>query len=197
MNVRVWLEVELTNKRNELLFRNKQPIRSFLYNWTKALYGLAYGACTTRVVELVDTDGILRKYPSLYSQSYPVFSFRAGAGNTNYGILFGNGTKSVELSDYCLDSKIGHGTSAGQLSYQDTILEHSSASDRSYLIVSRSADNVSGGDITVSEVGLAFNERDADAGSLFFLILRDILDPAMTVANTQTITARYVFEFLL
>ena len=195
--LKAYLAIELYDKNGDLLYKQKQPVRSFLYNWTKALYGLSYEHCRSQAATLKDTGGTDRAYPNLYNEDWDIFYLRPGEGGANRGLLVGNGTTAVTLDDYNLASKIAHGTGAGQLHYYETNTRHYTDSDRSYLEVSRRFYNESGGDITVSEVGLVFSEQDASNVKYFFLILRDLLDPAVTVANYQTLIVKYIFEFLL
>ena len=195
--MRAFLAIELYDKNRDLLFKQKKPVRSFLYNWTKALYGLSYNGCQSQAATLKDTGGTDRAYPNLYNENEYIFCFREFEGYTRYGILVGNGTTSVTLDDYNLASKIAHGTGAGQLYYYEVDTRHYTDSDRSYLEVYRLLVNKSESNVTVSEVGLVFRERDASGAHYFFLILRDLVDPAVTVEPAQTLQVRYIFEFLL
>ena len=195
--MRAYLAIELYDKNRDLLYKQKKPVRSFLYNWTKALYGLSYQTATSKSVKLKDTGGTDRDYPNLYATDSDLFRFRAAEGKTSYGILVGNGTTEVTLDDYNLASLITHGTGAGQLYYYETNTRHYTDTDRSYLEVYRLLLNRSDSNVTVSEVGLGFYERDASGAYYFFLILRDLVDPAVTVEPAQTLQVKYIFEFLL
>ena len=195
--MRAFLAIELYDKNRDLLYKQKKPVRSFLYNWTKALYGLSYGNANSQVAMLKDTGGTDRAYPNLYSTDKPIFKFTSGETDNRYGIVVGSGTTAVTLDDYNLASKIAHGTGAGQLYYYETNTRHYTDSDRSYFEVYRLLLNKSDSNVTVSEVGLAFETRDASGGYYRFLILRDLVDPAVTVEPAQTLQVRYIFEFLL
>lgn len=195
--MKAYLALELYGRGGDLLYERKKPVESFLYNWTKALYGLLYSTCRSRAVTLKDTGGSDRSYPYLWDVGYEIFKFRSGIGDTRYGILVGNGTATVTLDDYKLASLIQHGTSAGRLYYHETKTKHYTNGDRSYLEVSRLLVNDSGSSVTVSEVGLAFHEYNYSYGRVYFLILRDLVDPAITVEPEQLLQVRYVFEFLL
>jgi len=148
-------------------------------------------------VKLKDTGGTDRDYPKLYYRNRAIFKFRAGGGEVRFGIFVGNGTTAVSLDDYKLASKIAHGTGAGQLYYYETNTQHYTDSDRSYLQVYRLLVNKSESNVTVSEVGLGFEEHDVSDTLYYFLILRDLVDPAVTVEPAQTLQVRYIFEFLL
>jgi len=196
-SVRVWLEVRLYSRRGKLIFEHRQPVRSFLANWTKAIYGLSYSYPDASVVKLVDISGSDRYYPDLYNDSYPLFQMTAPEGVSGRGIVFGRGTTSPSINDYKLEDPIPHGTGSGQLYYNPTHTSYEIESDRGRFIVYRTANNQSGGDITVSEIGLVFRYRNNQGYNIDVLILRDVLDTAVVVANAQSVEGRYVMEFLL
>jgi len=195
--MRAFLAIELYDKNRDLLFKQKKPVRSFLYNWTKALYGLSHDGCQSKCVKLKDTGGTDRDYPDIYNAGSSILKFRSPEGETRWGLWVGNGTTSVTLDDYNLASKITHGTGAGQLHYYETNTRHYTDSDRSYLEVYRLLVNKSESNVTVSEVGLVFNEYGEPGQPYNFLILRDLVDPAVTVEPAQTLQVKYIFEFLL
>lgn len=194
--VRGWLEIELRGEDKELIYKHRQPVKSFVANWTKALYGLMYDDCRSKAVTLRDTGGTDRAYPNLSDYYRPIFKVTAPAGNTEYGILFGYGTASKTINDYFLGALITHGTGANQLDYADTGITWEIADDRGILYISRTASNYGSDDVTITEVGLAFYEADVDYYELYFLILADLLDTSVVVSPSLSITARYKFEFL-
>ena len=197
--VRAYLEVKVFEKvrrgYRRVLFRHRQPVRSFVLNWTKAIYGLMYERANSQAVQLVNTSGESVWYPDIYDASSEILKVRAPEGNTYFGILFGSGTTAPTLDDYKLESLIPHGTGSGQLYYHATQLSYEKDTDRARVIVWRTADNNSGGDITISELGLVMIWYPSPAE--YALILRDVLDTAVVVANTQSVEGRYVFEFVL
>jgi len=195
--VRVWLEVRLYSRRGKLIFEHRQPVRSFLANWTKAIYGLALKYANTDAIMLTARDGTDHWFPDLYSEGSPIFRMTAPEGNTERGILFGSGTTSPSINDYELESLISHGTGSGQLYYNASDIAYEIESDRGRFIAYRTATNKSGGDVTVSEIGLAFIYRNSSGNWYKVLVLRDVLDTAVVVAPTQSIEGRYVMEFLL
>lgn len=197
--IRAYLEVKVFEKvrrgYRRVLFRHRQPVRSFVLNWTKVIYGLMYDKASTEAVQIVNTSGESVYYPDLYAEGYPILKVTAGEGVTTFGILFGSGTTSPTLDDYKLESLIPHGTGSGQLYYHATQLSYEKDTDRSRVIIWRTADNNSGGDITISEIGLVFQWYPYPYD--YALILRDVLDTAVVVANTQSVDGRYVLEFVL
>jgi len=196
-SIEAFLETELRGRDGSVKFRQEQPIKSFLLNWTKALYGLSYDKANSKVIHLTDVGGTDVIFPALYSNSYPIFCFRSGEGDTRYGIVVGSGTTGVSLEDYKLASEISHGTGTGQLYYYKTDTSYSTDADRSYLSVHRTFENKSTSNVTVSEVGLKFVIVGSGARYYYFLILRDLLDTAVTMAPLDVYTVRYKFTFLL
>jgi len=99
----------------------------------------------------------------------------APAGNDAYGIQVGTGTTSPTNLDYALESKIAHGTGAGQLQYQAvSVADPTEVAGNVDLVISRVFLNASGAKITVNEVGLV-SYGYAYPSYCYFLIARDLL----------------------
>lgn len=202
-NTKIGLRAYLTvvvRDRDRIIYGKRQRVRSFLSNWVKALYGLMTIRVDQSAVYVVNTGGVSREYPYLCAVSVPVFKVNSGEGDSSFGIKFGSGTTPPTVDDYNLESPIEHGTSSGQLYYYSTSVYYEVLSDRVKLYISRSANNQSGSPITVSEVGVIFNYSYNNAGVCLptkVLILRDLIDPAITLDVGQTISVTYTLEFLL
>jgi len=195
--VKIWLEVKLYSKKGDLVYSHKQPVRSFLANWTKALYGITYSTTNLNIVKVVTRYGGSVGYPSYSGTGYPLFKLTADEGDTRNGIIFGSGTTPPSIDDYDLEAPIPHGTEAGELYYNASGLVYDIKSDRGVIHAYRTASNQSGEDVTVSEIGLAFIWRRSDGNYYPVLVLRDVLDEALVVPHTYTIEGRYIFEFVL
>lgn len=113
----------------------------------------------------------------------------ANAGSTvaTYGIVVGTGTNAVDESDIALQTKIAHGTGAGQLQHGAMSISAPgiSGSDTT-LVMSRAFTNGTGSTITVQEVALYIG--DDSSPSDFFMVLRDLSTQAITAAATKTAT---------
>jgi len=121
------------------------------------------------------TDGVTRtvRHPSY--GSYPFLKLASGAGDDKYGIQVGTGTTTPANLDYCLESKIAHGTGAGQLEYQATsIADPTEVAGNIDWVISRVFRNASGATITVNEIGMVAM-CVADGYYSYFLIARDLL----------------------
>jgi hypothetical protein len=118
-----------------------------------------------------------------------------------YGIVVGSGTATVTPTDYCLASKIPHGTGPGQLDYDTHTVASSYTSSSSYVEISRVFVNRSGGDVVVREVGLIarnyFKDLGAVRNDVKFLIARDVLPSPVRVKNLGSLTVRYRISLTL
>lgn len=120
--------------------------------------------------------------------AYDVIS-DAGIGQDNKGLLLGTGDAFPDFDDIDLDSRINHGSGAGQLLYGATVLgafEIDEPNGEFRFEISRSVENDSGSPITVKEMGL-FGMSDANPAMLD----KGQLSVPVTISNGQTITARW------
>jgi hypothetical protein len=124
--------------------------------------------------------------------------------DSSYGIVVGNGTSSVVINDYKLASQIAHGTGAGQLDYDTHTFTGptvDTANNKAYFSITRSFVNRSGAAITVSECGIMarsyWKDYNAVRQDIKYLIIRDLIDPPIQVANLATLTISYTFEVSL
>ena len=100
----------------------------------------------------------------------------------NRGIRLGTGSTAVALTDYTLDSIIGHGTSAGQLNALETF---AGATDTT-LTGTRAFENLSGGTINIREIGL-MAYRSGNNSTI--MLARDVLPENFPVENNEVVTA--------
>jgi hypothetical protein len=125
-----------------------------------------------------------------------IFDCSGAASDQNMGIMVGIGTTAPTIDDYALETRITHGTGAGQMQYGDVAfgLPTSDAST-SHFTITRDFANASGGLITVSEIGLyvrcsvvnysGYHEDD------YFMIIRDVISGGIDVPDGQTLTVNY------
>jgi len=125
-------------------------------------------------------------------QNQNYFRLHPLAGDVTYGIVFGTGSTTPTALDFNIETLIPNGTGAGQLSYapQGAVQSPQNAGLTTSFILNRSASNNSGSPIIVSEVGIIINESTF---SKKFLIFRDLVSPAVTVQNLETLTAQITF----
>jgi hypothetical protein len=147
---------------------------------------------------------------TIYGEWY-TGSYGAGGGahmatdapdnDDTYGVVVGTGTATVTPTDYCLASKIPHGTGSGQLDYDTHTISSSYTSSSSYVEISRVFVNRSGSDVVVREVGLIawnyFRDNTAVRVDVKYLIARDVLPSPVRVKPLGSLTVRYRISLTL
>lgn len=79
----------------------------------------------------------------------------AAVGDAARGIVVGTGSNAVTIGDYCLQTKISHGTGSGHLYHCACTVTAPTKSGSTYTTeVYRQFINFSGGSITVEEIGI-------------------------------------------
>jgi len=126
---------------------------------------------TNKTVQDTSDTGRTAAGPNNASTSW--IELDAAAANANFGLLVGTGTTTPVIDDYNLETKIAHGTGAGQLSYGSVSLFPTRVVGSNLEVrIHRGFTNGSGGSITIHEIGLAvFNQ-----GVYYFLIAHDLYD---------------------
>ena len=192
MEIGLEIEIEVRDKNGKLIEKLNKKADSFVLNFIKALRGLVYGHMVNLSVTLIDTGGVARPYPRLYSEGRDLISVNAPADDANYGIWIGYGTTPVSPEDYTLNSKapttdFSYNTST----VEDVVYDSSGGTFR----VVRTFTNISGATKTISEIALVFHEYDKTPADRYFMIARDILpETGVYVPDGGTITVRYVIS---
>jgi len=198
------IEIKI-EKDGKIIQQGKQPMRSLLANYIKLLYGLVLapgiypgksGAATSTTI--TKPDGTSASIPTEWygasSGGGTPMACNAPDNDSSYGIVVGNGTKSVAISDYALASQIAHGTGAGQLDYNVSTISFSVDTSVSpavgKIVLSRTFTNSSGATINITEVGIiARNYWKDNIPTILdtkFLIMRDLLAQTYQVPNGAT-----------
>ena len=115
-------------------------------------------------------------------------------------IAVGSGTGTPSGSDYNLFAPITNGTGAGQLQYGSLSFSgtYAVSGSTASFSVAQSFVNNSGGDVTITEVGIIeYVNLNIPNGSTTTpgdcLIWHDVLPSPITVGNGQTVTIEYTF----
>ena len=124
-------------------------------------------------------------------------SFSAGVGPngslSSPNLVVGSGTTPPKITDTGLTNQIGNGTSPGQLQYGNnsftTPIINTNTNTASFSW-SKTFNNGSGGNVTVSEVGAYANCSSPYSGNTYF-ILHDLLPSPVTLAPNQVLTVVY------
>jgi len=108
-----------------------------------------------------------------------------GTSFSSPNLVVGSGTIPPKITDTGLTNQIGNGTSSGQLQYGTdsftTPIINTNTNTASFTW-SKTFNNGSGGNVTVSEVGAYF-------GSTF--VLHDLLPSSITLSPNQVLTVVY------
>jgi hypothetical protein len=130
------------------------------------------------------------QYNMNYLNSYGNYYTQKTLGS-DYGIMVGTGTAAVITTDDNLQTLIQHGTSSGKLQYLGCMIPGDvtiSAPNASFNI-ERLFLNSSGGDVTINEIGIY-----AAYFTSIYCIIRDLVSPAVTVANNEYLKVTYTIQ---
>ena len=141
----------------------------------------------------------------VYRRRYKSRSFLEGflnalaasfSGNCAFGspnLVVGSGAIPPKITDTGLTNQIGNGTGPGQLQYGTdsftTPIINTNTNTASFSW-SKTFNNGSGGNVTVSEVGAYANCSSPYSGNTYF-ILHDLLPSPVTLAPNQVLTVVY------
>jgi len=200
LGLKLEIELEVRGKNGKLINKRRVKANSWLRNFALAFRVLLFCAraqlnVTTTVVNVGGASATFRASSVNASKLTPLAT-RAPSGNDDYGIQVGTGTTPVTRDDYCLVSKIPHGTATGQMVYGAVTVEDvDGVPPESRFRIIRVFSNESGADITVNEIGLVANNYafyDAVTAEVYFMLARDVLPSPVTVPVGATLTVRYI-----
>jgi len=178
-----YIEVEVRDRDGNIIYYHRQKARTWVRNFFHILW---YGFKNTDPT-VYKQDGSTAATSQYF---ITVMTLMAGAGNANYGILVGMGTKAWSFDDYKLDNKIAHGSGPNQLQYGSVTVEDIVVgSNIVYFRIVRTFTNSSTSSVTVTEVALATYYY-----GLCPVIARDLLSPSVTVPPGSTLTVRYIIS---
>lgn len=182
-DVDLHMQFIIRNDKGKVRYKKTMQCHSFVDNFLKLIY-----LCMSKNnVSLQNTANGTENYVSAYNVGSYYLECDAASTNTNYGVIVGTGTTAPTISDYSVETKIAHGTSSGQLQYSATSVgAPTTDATTSTLVVTRLFTNASGGSIDINECGLVVRSNDD-----YVLIIRDIISPAITVADAEELTLNY------
>jgi len=165
-------------------FYGKSLVGNFLqilytmFNYNDTTHFPVSGAPWSSRSQSKATDG------TLYT-TYNALAFQvdAVAGSAGQGLNVGSGTTTPTSADYVCETLIAHGTSAGQLDYQDQTSIQGCEIDSltTSFILQRLFVNSSGGQIDVNEINLY-----SYISPKSYLLYRDVLSSADEIPNGST-----------
>ena len=206
-----WITFEVFDKDGKLVQKYQQRGHS----WTRNAYNIIFCQIAAKnpsdstfaagKLSLKDTGGIVRHNatrPINYYYTTNLDALGAGylraAGIIAQGILVGSGTNVESFEDHVLQTKIGHGTGAGQLSYADSELHSVAYIAETKTLADtliRYLNNNSGGSVSVNEVALVTRIFISNTG-YNTLVSRDKLDTTVEVPDTGQLKVTYIISLV-
>jgi hypothetical protein len=120
----------------------------------------------------------------------------AAAGDTTNGIVAGTGTNAVAQTDYALQTPIGNGAGSGQLMYGDmTFTVMATYEPNSSFTGTRILNNMSGGTITINEIGQYSWMYYGSSTKDYICIARDVVSPGVSVTSGHNVAITYAYAF--
>ena len=177
------LELTVKDRDGKVTERRVQKSRSFVRQFLELLFIQA-----SQIPEK-----LAYQMREIYNNLWPIcfggnnFGCNASVGQVDNGIVIGTGTTAPAIDDYKLESQIPHATmNHGAVTFG---LPTSDA-NTSHFTITRDFSNVSGGAITVNEIGLYVYGYRYDIKSKY-LTIRDVIPGGIDVPNGQTLTVNY------
>lgn len=161
--------------------------QSFVRQFLEILYikmNMQSGALT---YSIRDTSNTLRSCYLELTGGPITFDTNAGAGIITYGIVIGTGAVAPTIDNYALGAQIPHATMNHSAM---TFGAPAADATTSQLTLTRNFANVSGGGVTVNEVGLCGRAWYWNTAG-YFLLIRDVIAGGLLVPNGQTLTVNY------
>jgi hypothetical protein len=112
------------------------------------------------------------------------------------GIVVGSDNTAAAPNDDALGTQISHGVAAGELQYGGMeVLVPTFANPNGEMIIRRFFTNDSGGGVTIEESGIyALGAAGIGATTWAFCIARDVVAPAVVVADTEILVVTYTVQ---
>ena len=194
------LELTVKDKEGKVTEHRVLKSGSFVRQFLELLYTQVAGVYYWKndqpyqfpVVQVINTSG-MRKPVFAYEG---IFDCAAAAADQTKGIMVGTGTTAPTIDDYHLETRIIHGSGAGQLQYGGVAFGlPASDPTTSQFTITRNFANASGASITVNEIGLYVRARAVTYGGSYedhyFMVIRDVISGGIVVPNGQTLTVNY------
>ena len=189
--------------KNRINNYRKKVSKSFVAEFIRILYNNMYYNAINHTNTIGSTASLI---VGSGSQSFQVnagsgnyilnFNNADGIKNSSFGIMLGSGTDAVITTDDNIVTPITYGTSSGQLEYLGTFspLDVTVVSSTASFMIERLFLNSSGGDVTVKEIGMYSLGVPSSGTYRLWCIARDLVSPAVTVANGEYLKVSYTIQ---
>ena len=214
--IRTKITISRFDKDHRLLERREQLSRSWVRHLFDILY-IMHGNFFNTLAGITDVGGAGRTMlvtpaaigtPNLAVGSTPGgvnMMFQAGVSGVVFvwakdtpqvgegvGIVVGSNNVAATPADNFLGTKILHGVAAGELLYGGCeIYGLSFVNPNGEFKIRRYLTNKSGGNVTIQEVGIYSPAQAAVYEVYVYCIARDVVAPAVVLANTQILEVEY------
>ncbi len=168
----------------------QDPAKSFVIQFLKWLGGVF----ESTNINATDITGAPKNIVSTIRKSFEMARVDALVNDATHGIVVGTGDAAVDNTDIALETKIAHGSGAGQLTHGAQGIEAVAVVGANVdLELKRAFTNNSGGAIIVKEVGLYMKSKQ-NGTYAYFMVIRDVLAPAITVPDMCSLTIYYTLR---
>jgi hypothetical protein len=206
---------ERHSKDGELLEYREQPSRSWLKHFFDLWYILA-GYNSNTLAGILDISATAR---TLDKKAWGVqnLAVASPAGNSlhnlaeggngsavfptvkwlgkDYGIIVGTNNTAVTPTDNTLVARVNNGHAAGELEYGGTeVVLPTFVDPNGAMVIRRYCTNNSGGNITIQECGIYSPGWISNTVVYMFCICRDVVGPAVVVADTEILVVTYTMQ---
>jgi len=178
------LTLKVADKNGKTISEVTHEMKSFVLQFLQLLEAHMYPSVNVNIQDVTDTTKSVTKGTVTFHSEWAVT-------DDDRGIMVGIGTTPPTNTDVAMETKIVHGTGAGQLSYgatsKTTTTEVGANID---FVFTRTFNNGSGNTINVTETGIICIATNT---TTYFLIAHDTFS-AVAVANGQTLTVNYTLR---
>lgn len=219
--IRTTLTLERLDKDGKLLERQEQESRSWLKHFFDLFYvqtaaillagvndiganprTLAAGGFLGAGVEpfghlqIAGTPGGTQTIVPTYSGTVGIWCYNTPQKGEDIGIVVGTGNLAVTPIQDALQTRVAHGEGAGALLYGGCELYgRTFANPNGQFTIRRYFTNVLGGNISIQEAGIyciGVRSLTSNQYCYVFCIARDVVAPAVVVANTELLRVSYI-----
>lgn len=189
------LDWQVTDKEGKIVSQGARKGESFTRQFMELLQAKFMQVGLQDPLQARSTSNILE---DITDYAY-IFDCAAPINNVAYGIIIGTGNTAPTINDYAIETIIPD----ADMNYSIVTFGAPAANvNVSQFTITRNFANVSGGDITVNEIALyvrAVTPQQIATGNpgianflwRYFMTIRDVIAPGITVHHGETLTVNY------
>jgi hypothetical protein len=182
--------LEICKLGTRICYKENDPLLgNFINMLTLNKFGL-YATPNSTYLAMLDIGAVSR---NVYNEASAFRMDSAVGTSSNYGPVVGTGLNAVTRDDSKLQTQILSGITASTLLHgivQLSSTPYTVGSSR-FFLAGRTFTNLSGGDITINEMGLYVQHA---TGPYYYCIARDSVNPGVTILNQKVGYFQYKFQ---